>query len=317
MNIRFLETFVWLARLRNFRLTAEKLHTTQAGVSSRIAALEHSFGVRLFDRSTREVALTPSGQKALAYAERIVKLGHDMKREVSHTDSVAGVIRIGVIECIVHSWFPSFIARVHQQFPKIEIEVNCETTLNLLERLKSGTVDLVLQTDVLLDDGIENVPLCEFVMKWVASPRLKLGGETPELSDLAAFPFISFSRHSMPHRTVERIFAASSDMPVSINCMTSVAAMIRLACDGFGIAAVPPAIIQRELHDRSLEILRVNANLPNLAMIASFRRDTHDSVAGHIARLAQTTASEFALNSGSDIALPESSLLPQAQWRAD
>ena len=37
MNLRFLETFVWLAKLRNFRMTAEKLHTTQAAVSSRIA----------------------------------------------------------------------------------------------------------------------------------------------------------------------------------------------------------------------------------------------------------------------------------------
>ena len=40
MNLRFLETFVWVARLKSFRLTAEKLFTTQASVSSRIAALE-------------------------------------------------------------------------------------------------------------------------------------------------------------------------------------------------------------------------------------------------------------------------------------
>ena len=45
MNIRFLETFVWLAKLENFRLTAEKLHTTQAAVSSRIASLEEAFDV--------------------------------------------------------------------------------------------------------------------------------------------------------------------------------------------------------------------------------------------------------------------------------
>ena len=58
MNIRFLETFVWLAQLKHFRLTAEKLHTTQSAVSSRIATLEQDFGVRLFDRIAREVALT-------------------------------------------------------------------------------------------------------------------------------------------------------------------------------------------------------------------------------------------------------------------
>ena len=61
MNIRFLETFVWLAKLENFRLTAEKLHTTQAAVSSRIASLEEAFDVRLFDRNTRSATLTPAG----------------------------------------------------------------------------------------------------------------------------------------------------------------------------------------------------------------------------------------------------------------
>ena len=66
MNLRFLETFVWLAKLRNFRVTAEKLHTTQAAVSSRIATLEQDFGARLFDRGSREVTLTQDGNGGYA-----------------------------------------------------------------------------------------------------------------------------------------------------------------------------------------------------------------------------------------------------------
>lgn len=53
MNLRFLETFVWVARLKSFRLTAEKLFTTQASVSSRIAALEADLGVKLLLRDSR------------------------------------------------------------------------------------------------------------------------------------------------------------------------------------------------------------------------------------------------------------------------
>lgn len=317
MNIRFLETFVWLARFRNFRLTAEKLNTTQAAVSSRIISLEDSFGVRLFDRTTREVTLTPSGQKALAYAERIVKLGGDMKREIAGGNVVAGVIRIGVIECVVHSWFPTLVAHVHQQFPNVEIEINCETTQNLVERFKDGKVDLVLQTDAILEDGIENLPLCEFIMRWVASPRLNLGRPTLELSELAEFPLISFSRNSGPHKILERMFSAAADMPLSINCMTSVAAMIRLACDGFGVTVVPPAIIQRELHENSLEILRVNSHFPNLSTLASFRTSAYNDIAGHVARLAQTTASEFALLASSNVALPQGITTAPLAWRAD
>ncbi|MCQ1775590.1 LysR family transcriptional regulator, partial [Neorhizobium galegae] len=53
MNLKFLETFVWVAKLKSFRLTAEKLFTTQASISSRIAVLESELGVKLFLRDSR------------------------------------------------------------------------------------------------------------------------------------------------------------------------------------------------------------------------------------------------------------------------
>jgi len=69
MNLRFIEAFVWVARLRSFRAASEKLHTTQTAISSRIASLESDFGVRLFERDKRTVTLTHSGEELLNYAE--------------------------------------------------------------------------------------------------------------------------------------------------------------------------------------------------------------------------------------------------------
>ena len=71
MNLKFLETFVWVARLKSFRLTADKLFTTQASISSRIAVLEGELGVKLFLRDSRGVSLTPEGLKVLDYAEHL------------------------------------------------------------------------------------------------------------------------------------------------------------------------------------------------------------------------------------------------------
>lgn len=72
MNTRFLETFLWAARLNSFSAAAERLHTTQASVSNRIAALERELGVVLFTRDVRCVNLTPAGRLALQHAEKIV-----------------------------------------------------------------------------------------------------------------------------------------------------------------------------------------------------------------------------------------------------
>ena len=110
MNMRFVETFVWLAKLRNFRLTAEKLHNTQAAVSSRIATLEQELGVRLFDRGDREVTLTLEGGKALVYAERLVRTMHEMLGSLKDRALYTGVIRIGVIDEFERSYIERMLA---------------------------------------------------------------------------------------------------------------------------------------------------------------------------------------------------------------
>ncbi|KWF89259.1 LysR family transcriptional regulator [Burkholderia cepacia] len=287
MNIRFLETFVWLAKLENFRLTAEKLHTTQAAVSSRIASLEEAFDVRLFDRNTRSATLTPAGRRMLAYAERIVRLDGEMRRDIDAA-SDAGLIRIGVIESIVHSWFPALMAQLRERYPRLDVEITSDTTLHLIRLLSTDGVDLILQTDPVPGPDFTNLPLCEFPVRWAASPRLGLGGQPLDVARLAEFPIISFSRHSGPHATIERLFAAV-ERPASINCITSVAAMIRLVADGFGVAALPPAIIGRELHEGVLELLDVEPEFPALPLVATYRSQGLP-VAARIAELASEVA---------------------------
>jgi len=300
MNIRFLETFIWLARLQNFRLTAEKLHTTQAAVSSRIASLEESFDVRLFDRNSRSATLTPAGRKMLAYAERIVSLGEAMRREVEDASGDGSLIRLGVVESIVHSWFPAMMARVRERYPRLEVEVTSDTTIHLAQLLRADAVDLIMQTDELGDREFANHPLCEFPMHWVASPALGLSGKTVDLARLAEFPVISFSRHSGPHIALEREFARAVERPVRINCISSVAAMIRLVADGFGVTALPPAIIQRELREHTLDVLDVDSGFAPLPLVATYRPQSHPLPA-RIAELAGEQAQAFVAALGRDL----------------
>jgi DNA-binding transcriptional LysR family regulator len=292
MNIRFLETFVWLAKLQNFRLTAEQLHTTQAAVSSRIASLEESFGIRLFERNSRSATLTPAGRKMLAYAERIVRLGEEMRREVDDADADSGLIRIGVIESIVHSWFPALMALVRERYPRLEIEVTGDTTIHLAHLLRTDAVELILQTDILSGSDFTNLPLAEFPVRWVASPTLGLAGRKLDLAQLAEFPIVSFSRHSGPHATLEQLLSTAVERPARINCITSVAAMIRLVADGFGVAALPPAVVQRELREGVLEVLDVSSEFPAMPLVAVHRAQSHP-LAARIAELARQAAGEF------------------------
>ena len=72
MNIRFLETMIWLSELKNFRATAERMNMTPAAISNRIAVMEQELGIRLFERDVREVRLTHEGMLFVEGARDIV-----------------------------------------------------------------------------------------------------------------------------------------------------------------------------------------------------------------------------------------------------
>jgi DNA-binding transcriptional LysR family regulator len=314
MNLRFLETFVWLAKLRNFRLTAEKLHTTQAAVSSRIATLEQELGVRLFNRGDREVTLTLEGSKALVYAERLVNTTQEMLETMMDPALYTGVVRIGVIESIIHSWFPELMTRIHRTYPQLEVELAGDTTIRLIEQFNKGNLDVILQTDPVLEPNVQNLPLCDFPMQWFGATRLNLHGDVHTLADIATFPILSFSRNSGPHRFLERLFDDKIEKPVRINCMTSVSAMIRLVVDGFGLAMIPPAIIQRELANGDVSLLRIDTEMPNMALICSYRSRPETRLFQQIALTAQQSAQDFARVLPGDVARMPSAEAPCDPW---
>ncbi len=311
MNMRFLETFVWLAKLRNFRVTAEKLHTTQAAVSSRIATLEQELGVRLFDRGDREVTLTHEGGKALVFADRMVRTMHEMMGSLKDRTLYTGVIRIGVIESIIHAWFPELMARIHRTYPQLEVELSGDTTIKLMEQFGKGHLDLILQTDNVVAAGVQNLALCDFPMRWVGATSLDLHGEQLTLGDLANFPILSFSRNSGPHRFLERLFDERVGRSVHVNCMTSVSAMIRLVVDGFGLAMIPPAIIQRELANGDVQMLKLDIEMPDMPLVCSFRSGLETPLFQQVAVEAQQTAQDFARGLPAEVArLPSATAVP-------
>src|SRR5258707_4649003 len=73
INLHQLRIFVAVARLGNFTRAAERLHLSQPSLSLHIRQLEADLGVRLFDRSTRSVALTSAGADFLPGAERLLE----------------------------------------------------------------------------------------------------------------------------------------------------------------------------------------------------------------------------------------------------
>src|SRR6516162_4997125 len=89
-QLPYLETFSKAAELSSFTGAAKALHLTQASVSQRVQALEKTLGTPLFKRQAGRVLLTESGQRLYDFAQRIIDLHRQARREITGRDIPVG-----------------------------------------------------------------------------------------------------------------------------------------------------------------------------------------------------------------------------------
>ena len=272
MNTRFLEAFVWAVRLGSFRAAADKLHLSQAAVSGRIASLETDFGKRLFDRGGRDLQITPAGYALLSHAERLLDEERLMREKLADTRTLRGCVRLGVIESVVYTWMESFLRRINASHPDLELELTVDPTARLHELLIRGVIDIALQTDPVIGEGIRNFDLGKLEMAWVALGNSDLPSQT-SLSDLATRPVITFTRGSQPHKAVLSAFESIRQRPSRLHCVTSIAAIMRLLHACGGIASMPITALRDQLADGTFRIIECDVPLPPLNLVVSYRND--------------------------------------------
>ncbi|MBS7695886.1 MULTISPECIES: LysR family transcriptional regulator [unclassified Chelatococcus] len=293
MKLANFETFVLLSRLRHFGRTADQLHTTQPAISSRIAALEQELGVRLIEREGRKFHLTPAGHAALPVIEKLLADYERLKAGFADPDQFAVTLRIGAIDAIVQTWLPSFYQKLRDAFPRAQIDIIVDTTTNLLSGMRDGEIDLNFCLDPVLEEGYRSFVVCTYSMSWVASPKLAQPGRVYSVAELGAMPLITFQRHTPPYRTIAPYFQDESVLASQLSFSNSLPAMIRLAIDGFGVAAVPTLCVARDIEAGLLVDMDVVKPLPPMQFIANYHPAPGSVLIERVVSLAKETVSEF------------------------
>lgn len=319
MNTRFLETLVWLARLGSFRETARQLHSTQAAVSQRIATLEEELGAVLIDRSARALRLTPVGERVLKQAERVLALERELRLVAKPDAPPAGRVRVGAIESVVHTWLTAQIRALARRFPAIEPDLTVDTARNLREQFRQHRLDVLIQNDPVEEaagnEELSVTALCRFPVRWIGRPDL-LPRRTLHMDDLMSVPLLTFSRTSSPHAQLRALFIGSEREP-RISSFPSVAAILRLAMEGFGLAAIPPLFVRPELERRDLVQYRGPA-LPPLAITITHLRAAAPAVQA-VAATTHEVVAAYCRDAGAPWAislLPGSAAVQQPPGRA-
>jgi len=127
VEIRQLRYFLAVAETRHFGRAAERLHMAQSPLSQAIRSLEADLGVRLFDRNTRRVDLTPAGEALQDEAARIIASVDAARAQVEQVAAGRlGVLRCGVTGLAVHSQVPPLVRRVAEHLPGLALEFQAD-----------------------------------------------------------------------------------------------------------------------------------------------------------------------------------------------
>jgi DNA-binding transcriptional LysR family regulator len=148
ISLRQLRAFLAVARQRHFRRAAEYLHLSQPAVSRHIAELEAELGVRLFDRTTREVVPTETGRYLESAIERVLD---ELEGVLDHVHSEGerrrGKVRIASVPTLSASLMPLCIADCAHEYPELTIQLHDQAQTLVLDSVRGGEVDFGIAID--------------------------------------------------------------------------------------------------------------------------------------------------------------------------
>lgn len=286
MKIKQIETFYWAARLGSFTASAERLNLTQSTVSTRVQELEETFGVDLFDRSHRTARLTAKGKELMGFAERLIELMTYMEEQISTPEAISAQIRMGVTEVISLTWLPRFVAALHESYPKVVVEFDVGLTLDLLEKLQNGTLDLVLAPMRGPAPNLEMRSLGRVQFEWMAGPSLDLPAGPLQPRDLQNQPIITLSKESYHHGNVEAWFKAQKALFRRFDTCNSMGVIAALTMAGLGISLIPPLCFPQEVGDKKLRIIQTEPRMPTVEFYAVTLVDQNQPIAERIIDIA-------------------------------
>jgi len=273
VNLRFVEAFVWVARLKSITRAAEKLHLTQSAVSNRIAALEEELGAPLIDRRDRVFRLTPAGNRFLHHAERLLTVHRDVKREFGTPEEQPVSLRLGGIETVLHTWLIPLVEWLKANKPQLEFELTVEMTHVLNEQVRRGGLDLVFTATAAEAPGIVVEALPSMAMVFVGPAALAEGraaGTPLSVAELVAHDLLTFQRGSQPHVALLDTLHHADVADKRVHTVSSISALVKLVESGFGIATLPRAAAEPLCRRHAIAILDCALQLPPLPLFASY-----------------------------------------------
>jgi DNA-binding transcriptional LysR family regulator len=246
IDLDSLQIFKAVADFGGITKAAAQLNRVQSNVTTRVKQLEERLEVQLFQRQNGKLVLSSEGKVLLAYAERLLRLSSEAEAAF-RTRTPRGTLRIGTMESTAAARLPPILARYHEAYPDVMIELVTGTSGALVSKVLNYDVEAAFVAEPFSANDLDKQEV--FVEELVlimskSAPRIK----TPK--DLKTSTVIAFTTGCSYRRILEDWLSHASVVPDRVLELGSYHAIVACVAAGSGLAIVPRSVL-RAVHAES------------------------------------------------------------------
>jgi LysR family hydrogen peroxide-inducible transcriptional activator len=272
ITLKQLRYFSALSQHGHFGKAAKACAVTQPALSMQIQELEAELGVPLVERRPGEVTLTDIGGEVARRAERVLASTRDLADFARHRGRLlTGRMQLGVIPSIAPYVLPKILPVLQRRYPDLRVELRETQTHVLLEELHRGALDVIMLALPADDTEIESIRLFDdpFLLAVPATDdrpeRARVDVHDIDLQRLILLE----EGHCLRDQALA--FCSSTRRDVSLGA-TSLATVMQMVANGYGITLLPRVAVDVELRDERVKLLRFFEPAPGRTVGLAWRR---------------------------------------------
>ena len=249
MDLRQLRYFVAVAREGNFTRAAEQLHLAQPPLSRQIQALEEELGVTLLVRKSRPVRLTDAGRVFYEQAMQILARVEQMRIATQRVGlNQRTVLNIGFVPSTLYSGLPPLVRKLRKQAPELEVQLVELTSVQQIEALIEGRIDVGVGRIPHNDPNVIGVVLREERLAVALPPdsEFATSSDPLDIHHLQGQRLIVYPKAPRPSFAdqVLGVFHAHDIRPGEVQEVREIQTALGLVAADFGVCVIPESARQ-------------------------------------------------------------------------
>jgi len=261
MDFKQLEAFISVAKLRSFSKAANAIYLSQPTISSHISSLEKELKIQLFDRTSKEVNLTPAGESFLQYANDIINTRNHAITELSNFNTnISGKLNISASTTPCNAILPSLINKFNELYSNVKFNVKEQGSVGIIKDILDLNCEIGLVGTSIDNGKIKSYKIMEDELVIVSNPQLNLPDKL-SIEELLKQNFIIREKDSATRHTLE---ASLSDSNIDLNKLkvlcevNNVDAQLKFVKLGMGISIMSKTLCEEYLKNETLKLSTID-----------------------------------------------------------